>query len=318
MKKKSWLIAGLAVVVVAGGTFLLLSQKSGRSQKVALKEVLAERGDMKVTIQATGGVEPKNKVVILPPVAGRVDKILVDEGMTVKSGQVIAWMSSTNRAALLDFAMTKSKEEVKKLEEAYLPTPVIAPVTGLIVKKSVVSGQTVNQTTTLFEMSDILIVRAQVDETDISKIKMGMVAEVTVDAYPGNVFRAEVTKIAHQSDLVNNVNIYSVELTLIKKDAQLRSGMTANIDFILEEKNDVIRLPVWALSGSDGKRADVFNADGTIRHLTLGISDGKFAEVTAGVTENEKVFVKPLKIDQDQLGKSPFMPSGRRPGGGGR
>lgn len=176
------------------------------------KEVEIQKHKMRLSIQATGDVEALNRVDILPAVPGRVDRILVQEGRAVKENEIIAWMSSTNRAALLDLAHSKTDSESKEWEAMYEPTPVLAPVTGVITKKNVVPGQMVSASSVLFSMSDRLIVRAQVDETDIAKIYEGMGAEVTLDAYPTNVFQGSVHLIGHDSQLVNSVNVYLVEV----------------------------------------------------------------------------------------------------------
>src|SRR4051794_37657463 len=84
------------------------------------------KGEMKITILSTGVVQPENRVDIKPPIAGRVEKVLVNEGDVVKKGQVIAWMSSTERAALLDAASARGEDELKQWEEMYKPTPILA------------------------------------------------------------------------------------------------------------------------------------------------------------------------------------------------
>ena len=65
-----------------------------------VRKVKAARGDLRVTISSTGEVKPQNRVEIKPPVTGRVEEVLVKEGQTVTQGEVLAWMSSTERAAL--------------------------------------------------------------------------------------------------------------------------------------------------------------------------------------------------------------------------
>ena len=276
-----------------------------------------------ITIQATGNIEPMNKVEILPPVAGRIDKILAEEGERVDQGKVIAWMSSTNRAALLDITRSRNPSEYEEWEKMYQPTPIIAPVSGRIISKKTVPGQTVSTQSVLFEMSDQLIARAQVDETDIEKIKQNMTAFITVDAHPHKEFKAQVDKISHQSELVNNVNIYSIELSLEEASDDLRSGMTANVNFVVTKKETALVIPIWAVSGREEEAYTVLDSHKKPKQVQLGLSDGKNVEILSGVLEGEEIYVPKFDLNLEEKSSSPFFPGsrfGRKPtaGGGGR
>lgn len=300
------------ILVAAAGigiTYGIFQSRLGPEQ--ANKLVRVERRDLVVAIQATGTVEPQNKVAISPPTNGRIDRLLVEEGTMVKAGQKIAEMSSTQRAALVDLAKTKGEKERKALMESYLPTAIFAPVDGLIISKQVVPGQTINQQTVLYEMSDRLIVRGQVDETDLGAIVPAMEADITVDAFPDTIYRARVTHIAHQSKVVDKISIYPVELEFAQEPAKLRSGMTANINFVVERKNKVLTLPVWTVPDDGSHKATVFTATGESQEIQLGISDGRSIEIS-GLAEGTQVSVPIMAMDADEKNTSPFSPV-RRP-----
>ena len=212
MKNKKKVLLSFFLIGLSLAGITLYKKNLALKKEKTYKEVKTKIHDLKVTIQATGNVEPLNKVQIMPPVAGRMEKIMIKEGQKVKRGEVIGQMSSTNRAALLDFAKTIKKKDLIKWKEIYRPTPIVAPVDGLIISKRVVPGQTVGQQSILFEMSDKLVVRAQVDETDIGKIREKMNVEFSIDAYPGKKFVGTVSLIGHQSQLINSVNVYQVEI----------------------------------------------------------------------------------------------------------
>src|SRR6185295_987790 len=100
---------------------------------------------------------PLNRVEIKPPIAGRVEKLLVDEGAKVEAGQILAWLSSSDRAAILDAARAKGPAELKRWEDAYRPTPISAPLGGVVILRNAVIGETVDPGTVLFAISDTLI-----------------------------------------------------------------------------------------------------------------------------------------------------------------
>ena len=107
MKNKALIIISLSVTLVLAG-YLFKNRKGGKKE-INYKTVQTKLHDLNVMIQSTGSVEPMNKVQIMPPVSGRMEKILIQEGQMVERGEVIGQMSSTNRAALLDVARSMKK-----------------------------------------------------------------------------------------------------------------------------------------------------------------------------------------------------------------
>ena len=86
-------------------------------------------------------------------------------------------------------------------------------------------------------ISDRLTVKAQVDETDIAAVKVGQRANINLDAYSQDSFPAIVDKIAYDAQTVNNVTTYTVDVLPEQAPDYMRSGMTASVTFIVDEKN---------------------------------------------------------------------------------
>src|SRR3989339_238898 len=99
MKKISLIIFLMLIM----GVFISCAKK----EKEPLETVKVTIGAISASIPSTGTVMPRNRVEIKPPVAGRIEDVLVNEGTHVRKGQIIAWISSNERAALLDAARTK-------------------------------------------------------------------------------------------------------------------------------------------------------------------------------------------------------------------
>ena len=114
-------------------------------------------------------------------------------------------MSSTERAALLDAARGQGEENFKYWEETYRPIPLPSPIDGEVIVATTQPGQTVTASDAVLVLSDHLIVRAQVDETDIGKIKPDMKANITLDAYPDTKIKATVEHIYYESQLIFNL-----------------------------------------------------------------------------------------------------------------
>ncbi|MBA3066200.1 efflux RND transporter periplasmic adaptor subunit [bacterium] len=280
----------IAVVAVLGLLMFFVLRRGGA--KVTPQEYKVVRGGISKSVSANGTVRPRNRLEIKPPFSGRIDRILVSEGDTVKKGDVLSWMSSQDRAALLDAARAKGADAVAKWNDVYKPTPVIAPISGFIIKRSFEPGQTVSASDALLVMADSLIIEAQVDETDIGKLKIGQIAEILLDAYPSDMVRGNIEHIAYESEVINNVTVYRVKIAPAGGLALLRSGMSANIDIKLEEKNDILILSAAAVKKYGTKEfVSIKNDAGEIkrRNITTGISDGVNVEIVSGLEEGELV-----------------------------
>ena len=119
-------------ILAVAGIVVAQSRKKESSGEI-IKEVTPVVGTIRTYISCTGTVLPKNRLEVKPPVGGRIEKILVQEGDYIKSGQVLAWMSSTERAALLDAARGKGDESYQYWEEAYKPIPLPSPIDAQVI-----------------------------------------------------------------------------------------------------------------------------------------------------------------------------------------
>jgi macrolide-specific efflux system membrane fusion protein len=245
---KKWLL-GLVIIALAGGGiyYALSAKKRGKRGDHVTQVVTATSGTIEDTVQATGVVQPLNRVEIKPPIPGRIESLKVDEGSTVKAGQILGWMSSTDRAAVLDAARAKGPDELAHWEDAYKPTPIIAPLSGTIILRNVVVGQTVDATTVIYAMSDKLIVKADVDETDIGRVRLNMPARITLDSYPNQPIAGRVFQILHEGLNVSNVITYPVKIEPRDVPPFFRSQMTANITLISTKKDNVLLIPTAAV-----------------------------------------------------------------------
>lgn len=268
--------------------------------------------DLSRTITSYAVAEPENKVEIVAPVSGRVEKILIKEGADVKRGQILAQISSFDRAALLDAARGANKKELAYWQKVYNPTPITAPVPGKIISVNVVPGQTVNESKALFELSDRLIFRANVDETDIAQVKIGMLAKVVVDAFSEKEFKAKVGLVRLQAKEINNVNTYQVELMPTQIIDGLLSGMTANVTFVVATKKNSLFLPLTATAGKSQQVVSlkVQKIDGStlLKEVKLGASFNQEVEVASGLQLDEVVcLVKADKTKDKPKRKKPFF-----------
>ncbi len=147
-------------------------------------------------------------------------------------------------------AVVKSAEASVVRAQRNLKYAVIrSPINGTVIQRSVEEGQTVAaslQAPTLFIIAEDLSkmeIHAQVDESDIGQIKEGQKAIFEVQAYPEKKFEGQVRQVRLQPQVIQNVVNYTVIVDAKNEEGLLLPGMTATIDFYVEEKRDVLSVP---------------------------------------------------------------------------
>ena len=313
----------VAAAVLVSTALIVRGCLHGKSKgsKETMRRVQVTRQDVSITKTATGEVTPQNRVEVKPPIPGRIEQVLAREGDAVTQGQVLAWMSSSDRAALLDAARAQGPEAFARWESVYKPAPLISPLNGTLIVRAVEPGQTVATTDPVVVIADRLIVKAQVDETDIGSIKVGQTAFISLDAYPNETTLARVDHVAYEAKTVNNVTIYQVDVLPDQVPVFMRSGMTATVTFTVAAKPNALVVPSEAVRHK-GAEASVL-VPGTAswtgpepRSVATGITDGKFTEILSGLEEGDAILVPSLRMPRGKSnqGRSPFSP---RPAGGG-
>ncbi len=318
MKTKSWIILAAGTAAIVGGALWARRHWPADGAAAASYTPIAfTREHLEIAIESTGLVEPRNRLEIKPPLAGRIEETLVTEGQEVKQGDIVARMSSTERATLLDAARTKGPAMLQKWADAYQPTPLIAPLTGTIIARNIEPGQTVDSSDVVLVMSDQLIVTAQVDETDIGQIHLGQSAAISLDAYPAVRVKGTARHIAYEAVTVNNVTIYEVEVDLEQIPECMKSGMTATVKFAVAACDDALTLPADAVLAAGDRQTVLVQADPARpperwRVLT-GLAAGGRVEILAGLDGSETVLRPDFTLPTaGASGSSPLMPGPRK------
>ena len=138
-------------------------------------------------------------------------------------------------------------------------------------------------------------VKARFSEADTAKIKPGQAAKVEFESL-GQQLTARVIRIDAIETVVANVVTYTVTLLLDKKLEEIKPGMTGNVDVIISQKQNVLRLPVTAITPRNGRATvQVVNPDGTqeTRQVTTGVKGDDDIEITSGLDDGDKVVVTP-------------------------
>ena len=158
--------------------------------------------------------------------------------------------------ANLLYAQAAERQHAAKLDQARIDlarTVIAAPSDGVVIGRDVDRGQTVAaslEAPTLFTIAQDLRqmeVHAKVDEADIGQIRVGQRASFTVDAHPGRIFSGTVEQIRKAPEVVENVVTYTVVLSTRNADLVLLPGMTAIVQVVVTEAENVLTVPNAAL-----------------------------------------------------------------------
>ena len=193
-------------------------------------------------------------------------------------------------------------------------TDIKAPVDGIVTDCKVEQGQTVAaafQTPVLFfvgeEMDKHMNLLAKVDEADIGQVQRaqssGQPVNFTVDAYPEDLFNGQIKQIRLNSETNQNVVTYTVVVQAPNLDMKLLPGMTANISFRIDKRDDCLKLPNAALR--------FYPKPYQVRQEDRGILDGIAEELEVREAENPTEFsesqatvaIKPSATERIEMSK---------------
>ena len=208
--------------------------------------------------------------------------------------------------AQFDIAQAQVVRDQRNLDN----TVIRSPVSGVVVSRLVDVGQTVAaslQTPTLFTIAQDLS-HMQIDtsyaEADVGNIRVGQQASFRVDAFPNRTFHGEVRQVRLNPTTQQNVVTYDVVVSVDNKDLVLLPGMTAYVNIVIAQRQDVLTVPNAALrfrpsdagsrpdrvqSGSDKSKSPARNKDNTIPMGTVYVLENgkpKAVRISVGITDN--------------------------------
>ena len=216
-------------------------------------------------------------------------------------------------------------------------TRITSPIDGIVVSRSVDVGQTVAaafQAPTLFLIANDLTkmqILANIDEADVGKVREGLEAKFTVDAYPGETFTGMIRDVRQAPNTIQNVVTYPAVIDAPNPDRKLRQGMTASVNITAARKDDSLRVSNAALRwkpdesaapetaqrpggtpqartasaaargaregsaqqapGRAGRVYKLENGKPVPVNIRVGLSDGQRTEVIEGLSEGDRVIV---------------------------
>ncbi|HZE99804.1 MAG TPA: efflux RND transporter periplasmic adaptor subunit [Planctomycetota bacterium] len=203
----------------------------------------------------------------------------------------------------------KARVSVEDARERLADTELRAPVTGILLKKLVEEGQIVASGisattggTSIAIVADVskLMVEANIDETDISKVKLGQPVEISLASGAKDRFKGRVDLILPRGEIDSNVIVFKARIG-IEGDifGRVLAGMTASVEIRVGEHKGVLLVPSEAVRvETNGTFVNIPNGEGTTAvAVKVGLDNGVKAEILEGLTEGAEVVV--VKATED-------------------
>ena len=146
----------------------------------------------------------------------------------------------------------------------------------------------------IFELSDGIEIIAKVPESDIGRIKIGQEASVRIESYPSKKYQAKIMKIAPRAIKDNNVTSFEVTLRFKEISDDIKIGMTADLEFKVENDIEKILVPTVSIVTEKGKKG-ILKLDKNnfpkFEEVEFGMSSGSQTSVINGLKPGEKIFI---------------------------
>ena len=206
--------------------------------------------------------------------------------------------------------LMQQQERLKKLQEQLAACTIQAPAPGQVVywssterwsRVKIEQGAEIYEGARIISIPDMskMKVEIKVHETWIDKIQLGQKAEITVAAFPDQIFTGEVLKKAPLADQTNfwdsEVKVYVTDVSIDGTHDFLKTGMTGKVTVIIDTLENVLHVPIQSVVTVDKKKVCYVKAEkgSKKREVETGLFNDDFVEIKSGLAEGEKVLLNP-------------------------
>jgi len=200
--------------------------------------------------------------------------------------------------AILEAQVTGAETNLALAQLRLNQSQISSPIAGIVASVRINPGELVSPGTPIITVvnEDAFHIGVNVDEIDIDLISLGQPVVVTLDALSDTPVSGMVAEIAPTAAASGGVVTYLVTININEPELPLRAGMTANASIIVEQVDNVLIVPNWAirLNRETGQAfVNRLQADGTVAETVVetGLRNEQFSEVLAGLNENDRVVV---------------------------
>jgi len=249
----------------------------------AVNTTLAVEGQIQDYISLSGDIVAGSTVDAYSDAAGRVTRIFVSVG---------GWVSRGDRIATVD---------PSRPGMTFMESTVTSPISGTIAMLPAQVGMTISQAVPLarIQAAGALEIKLNVAERFISKMAMNLPCEITLDAWPGEVFLGSIRELSPNVDPASRT--MEVRVNVRDSGSRLKPGMFAKVRVITERKDHIVKIPATAVINRFGEqyvyvtRRDPQNPEFNIvrkRVIKPGILIDGIMEIESGLERGEEIVIR--------------------------
>jgi multidrug efflux pump subunit AcrA (membrane-fusion protein) len=256
----------------------------------AVNTTTPAQGQIRDYLALSGDIVAGSTVDTYSDAAGKITRLYVSAGSVVRRGDPIALVDPSRPGM------------------NYVESVVRAPIGGTVVSLPAQLGMTISQQVSLAKIAGGggLEIRLYVAERFISRINLRQPCEISLDAWPGEIFRGSVSEIAPTVDPASRT--MEIRVNVENRDAKLKAGMFAKVRLITEVKDNVVKVPAYALVERFGEsfvfviEPDYDSGTGSVarrKNVSPGILIDGVLEITEGLSPGDEIIVRGQTLLQD-------------------
>lgn len=283
------------------------------------------RAEMLAVYSGTAALEADQEAAVVAKVGGEVRVLLVEEGQTVRAGQLLARLDGDQ----LRLETEKAHASLAKLERDYRRnvdlhekglvapgafenlkyevdaaraahdlarlqlsyTDIRAPIDGVVAERHIKVGNTIKPNDELFRVVDLkpLLAYVHVPERELGRLQPGQPTHIQVDAVPAQKF---VGRVARLSPVVDpSTATFKVTIEVDDPSARLKPGMFARVGIVYERREGALQIPRTAIVDDEGQPTVFVVEQGKARQqpIRVGLANAGYVEITDGLAGGEQV-----------------------------
>jgi HlyD family secretion protein len=218
--------------------------------------------------------------------------------LTIASSQTSV---SNYDISLEESNVTSAEAQVQSIQEQISEGVLTSPINGVITEEDIKLGEDAGANTPVITVmsNGKFQIDAYVSEADVNSLKVGGLANITLVSNSGDAvaasttpYQATIISIDPAETMTNGIGSYKVTLQFANEDSSIKSGMTANVDFIVANETNVLAIPESALITKDNQTYVIVpgaNGQTSTEPVTVGIRGNGYIQILSGLSAGDSV-----------------------------
>jgi RND family efflux transporter MFP subunit len=338
---KNYILSVIVIASLATSCGKKQEAKKAETEEILTVEVLpVSRKSLSEPIIASGVLSSKSEMKLAFKTGGMIRRVYVQEGQSVKEGQLLAELDLSEIDAQVRQAklgLEKSERDLERVKKLYADeattltnvqdattgfdvakqsvqvaefnqklSRIYAPVSGRILRKISEQGELITPFAPAFILGtgeSAYIVNVGLADRDVVKVKIGDIANVYLDAYPNEAFQARITQIAQTVNPATGT--FEAELQIQPNGRKLISGFVAKAEISTGKGVSTLAVPIESLVEAEGNKAFVFTYNATNQtvsksSVTIGSIFGSNVAIISGISEGTEIVTKGANFLSDK------------------